>query len=550
MKNNNFYSKHIFLMPFRWDYKESNNLLTNKLSLESRLNLIKFKEILDKNNWIKSTYHTDSPIDYYNDATYYLEFVRSAISELNSENSTVYCYEYNLVGKEFFYEIDVKKTDFQKTYKLNISRITLNVYDTGILNIGIHLTNFEYTDKEDILKINDFGRRIYPQFLDTGANPEDSSSDLLGATRNAFLANYIKIYFAINNITEIIYEESFEQFRDINKFKMLISKDPANLPNAPIRIADFLGANFKTIINQSKDKDEIIIRSILDDRNFVICWYGNNEEIQNLKGINKKSDDTFKNYNYTLFSQNDYWLKYLFIDNSSNTIQSQTMRKKYAKLHTYDRWIEYGTLYGISRYSFVCLTGIDYYTLNHISEHVTKRYYEFIQLALAQRASIIKFSDEATLISGKDENSISKEAEYLHKKYMQFVNRLYFREVTAQEQGIEMYQMLTSLMDLERDKNMLNLEIDELHQFVSIKEQEKQVKEAAKLNKIAMLFLPFTVVFSILGSNIYNSMPLNGELDLNAIIWIIIGTLISLTIVCILKKHFKIKMLEQIKKKT
>lgn len=89
------------------------------------------------------------------------------------------------------------------------------------------------------------------------------------------------------------------------------------------------------------------------------------------------------------------------------------MKKKLIKKHTYDRWSDYGTFFGVNRYSFVCLTGsldhlkIPYVNAAFLVNHIQTMYYKLCELCLVQRACLLRFSDEVAHISTmKDDKNI------------------------------------------------------------------------------------------------------------------------------------------------
>lgn len=84
--------------------------------------------------------------------------------------------------KDLQYFIETVKGGFS----LNVSKIYLNLYENGIAVLGFFLDNKNYDQPTDILKINDFGRRIYPQFLDAVGKKQDSGAKILDAAHNAF----------------------------------------------------------------------------------------------------------------------------------------------------------------------------------------------------------------------------------------------------------------------------------------------------------------------------------------------------------------------------
>ena len=172
------------------------------------------------------------------------------------------------------------------------------------------------------------------------------------------------------------------------------------------------------------------------------------------------------------------------------------MRIELTKKHTYKRWSDYGTLYGINRYSFVCLTSsLDSLKKSgsaFIVPHIQTMYYKMAELCLVQRACLLRFSDEVAGISAMDDQNkifITERVSSLYKQYLRFVNRIYFREITAQEQGIEMYQMMQDSMSIEHNVKALNAEIQELHSYTSLIQEQKQNRNIAFLTIIGAIFI-------------------------------------------------------------
>lgn len=111
--------------------------------------------------------------------------------------------------------------------------------------------------------------------------------------------------------------------------------------------------------------------------------------------------------------------------------------------HTYYRWQQWSSLYGISKYSLVYLTNNE--VPDYLIEYFQTIYARMAELVLVQRASMLRFSGEITKVSqlsNQDVEAVSKRVSSLYKEYIRFVNQIYFREITAQDQGIEMYNKL------------------------------------------------------------------------------------------------------------
>ena len=73
--------------------------------------------------------------------------------------------------------------------------------------------------------------------------------------------------------------------------------------------------------------------------------------------------------------------------------------------------------------------------------------------------------------------------------------------MTAQDQGIELYDMLQKNLKMEDYVKDLDGEIGELHQYVSLMDDRDRNKKATMLNNLATLFLPVSVITGFWGMN-------------------------------------------------
>jgi hypothetical protein len=125
-------------------------------------------------------------------------------------------------------------------------------------------------------------------------------------------------------------------------------------------------------------------------------------------------------------------------------------------------------------------------------------YFELVMLCLLQRANVIYFGNEVAKISAELKNNplklkaSRKKISALYLRYIKFINRIYFREITAQEQGIELYDMVQDVMKIKDQVNDLDKEIQELNNYIEGIEQ-------SNLSRIANLFLPATLFATIMG---------------------------------------------------
>ena len=417
------------------------------------------------------------------------------------------------------------------TYELVIEDIIINFYQTGVGILSFHLSNYKHNEPEQILDINDFGRRIYPQFLNDG----DPKSPLKSVKEN-FLANSIELELKIlNQKKEIRVKDSFAKFCD-----WFEGDEPKTISKLPEFITKLLGNKFKHTEHDLKVGD-IKLSHVIDDRMFTICWYGNEHCAQILSEKQWSKELNRFEYNY---ENNDLWYRFIFVDNRNSGIANRNFLRQLNIKHTYDRWIDNRSFFGISRYSFVLLTNRDWFSKNIMLAHLQTMYFQLVMLALIQRASLLRFSDEATKVKllekPKHEQRIENQLVYveqLYERYIHFVNKIFFREPTAQEQGIELYDMLLDNMRIEREVKNLDRELDEIHRYVSLAAQRKENEDLRYLTILATLLLPASLVAGILGINTLPSITSIPDKIFNGVFypafWMSVGIIFLITTIFI-----------------
>jgi len=458
-------SYHNFLFPFRFDkvindikdrhefYKT--NDFSNRVVIDDE-----FKKSLEKDNWQYEKFEIKNNLDY-NEIVYFYDFVKDSLFNTAEfkKNATSYYFE-KILKKEEQYIITLANG---KSFELSLTGINLRIFDTGVGILSFELENHKYQHIKDILLINEYGRRIYPEFLGEGFSISD--------TQNVFLAQSIEVMGIKEDFT-----------KDYKQYDIQL----ANF------IVDILGKTFTT---SKKDKDKYFIQPLFDDRMFTICWYGN-DKVSKIK----------QNY-----IKSELWYKFVYLDGQSLTVQDEDMQENLIEKVTYSRWKNYGTLYGITRYSFVCLSSsletLKNNNADFILNHIKTMYFQMVILSLALRASIIRFSDEVTAISdieeSKDISLITQKISNLYKNYLRFKNKLYFKEITPQEQGIEIYDKMRDIMRIDSDIGDLSMEIQTLNSYAFILEEKEEKEQMNKLTKLGTIFLPPTLIAGIFGMNIF-----------------------------------------------
>ncbi|MDF2614558.1 MAG: hypothetical protein K0S71_2344 [Clostridia bacterium] len=505
------FSQHIFMFAFKWNYMDgtANHKYKKYRKFREKVDLQKFDKKIkaftktkdgsqeevnrDKIRWEQEKYKENRILDY-NEYTYYYHNVRDAIYGDNkythADDKKVNIYHYKITkNAKYIIKTLLKNTSaldsaadeyIEKEYVLDITKIELKVYDTGVGILSFFAENYIEPSIEAVNRINDYGRRIYPQFIEKKNDAQQTQK-----TKETFLANEHILKLGEDKVDQYVENYSSDYEAEGNRISNIIM--------------GLLGKSFKTGKSAYRNHLESIITvsPLIDDRMFVICFYTNKELADQLKQIEKSEGKEYYSY-----IKNDKWYEYIFAEKKKNC-QSIWMMKKILKRHTYERWIDYGTLYGMSYCSFVCLTDGDSFGTQNISIHMTTIYYQMMCLVLAQKASILRFEDELTDISNHSKDIPIEAVEEVYQNYLQFINGIYFREVTAEDQGIELYTMAQNLMRIDIDVKELKEEIGQLFQYVSLRADKETNKAINSLTYLNTLILVPSLVTGFFGMNIF-----------------------------------------------
>lgn len=499
-------SHHIFVFPFKWDYlKDSKSFYEG---IGKRVDLDNFEELLCKGNWEEEELDINNNLKY-NQYVYFYNNVRKAIygeeyckNKIKQHKSKVTrCFKHSLVNENSKYIITKTHTEkdefgnkknILKELSLKLSDIKLKIYETGVANLIFFVENYEYKSSEDILIINDYGRRIYPQFLP------------LSNCRESFLASKLSLEFCPG--------KRIDDDFDYNHFSstMKISKI----------IMDILGIDFK-YDKCDVEENEILLTPILDDRMFVMSLYRDNVKSNLIKSGMKWI--------------REFLYKYTFLDNKDCTCQNDNMLTDLLKQSSYLRWKNYGTFYGVSRYSFVVIID-ETSDSDFLVDHFKTIYYEMMLLVLTDRASILRLKDEASMLSMIPENDALKNIIELQKLYVTFSNNIYFKEVTAQEQGIELYDMVMDKMRIKEDVMSLNKNISGIYDYTNVINNNKVTKKVNFITYLGGVIGSISLVISIVAlivglmDEYYHEF---GSSTIHAIIGLLIFTILIVTLLIV-----------------
>jgi len=439
----------------------------------------------------------------YNEYVYFHEYVRNALfNDASNENGSISFHFEREIPQGAKIVLHIKEG---QTYTLPIKRISLRLFETNVGILTIELLNYKFCSHSDVFIINDFGRRIYPQFID--------SKNGTVATKSVFLADKIELYLGDKLITEDFKTE------DYLKKKLKV-------------------ASYIDYLLGSELKDKVI--PVIDDRMYTMCWYGNDAFS---KLLYPKNGDEYR------FESSNEWYKFIYIDGKEIGVANEKMKRDLIKAATYTRWVEKGTLFGISRNSFVCVTNEKYFEYNVIRNQMRSVYHQMAVLLLAQRASILKFSDDVSKITSQAKSSrgelidkkfksVSESVKMLYSSFIRFVNRLYFEEVSPQDQGIEMYKMAVKNMGLREQLNELRYELEKLYEFVEMLQEKFISKGFRFIRVISFLFIAPMLAATLVNMGVFSEnikILIFGYNIQNGWLFIILALLISIIFLLLFK---------------
>lgn len=573
-------SQHIFIFPFRWSAytREKKNQETESFKpspdLISQIFSAPWERDSDDSELIK----------LYNESKYYHNFVYPALFDsliINKQkvNNSVwvrkfkYNFDENKIGDDKrTYNISIRKREREnikemllredyflenkgkynftvETFSLYIEKISLLIYSEGIGILAFHLDNYKYKSPEEILLINQFGRRIYPPFFDNHYRDfEIGLTNELEGTQHREMPVDIAIPFLEGYDKENTAFSMFLESEKVdNKTKQKVRLTESNICAPwPYFITDLLKAKttekfelkIQTKYEVSKKEVDFLIKPFLDDRMFVMCWYGayqltnefkrqkkswlreRNEEKYVLSDICRRSPGGYevtgfyrndlhhkslalnKSHDSYGYASNDFWYQYMFVDGAAPSIANSLMQIRLAEDHTYARWVENNTLYGITRYSFVCLTEPveqlwePKVNVAFIPEHFGTLYFMMVCHNIAQRARILDFSEKISEILKENEGRNERQkALALYKDYRSYINNFYYREVSSQEQAIELYELIQKHFRIKEQSKELDNEFIEMNRLTDMIGTNTINRRTRVLTVIGSVFALFTVVF-------------------------------------------------------
>lgn len=369
---------------------------------------------------------------------------------IKNDNDDCVIYEYGLNrddNSEYYYRI---VSDSNNTYDLLIDSIEMHVYKYGMGIIFIKALNMDSNSSlKDIKKINDKGRGISIPFI-----PDKKDGFILCPDKIAIVkkSDNGEVEIRSTDFREII--KAYDNNKNKENRRLLI--------NSAEIMEYILNHNLS-----GKGINDIEYEVFSDYRMFVISLIRDNDISTRVKSSE--------------WRESIYGMKEIYalvhVDEGESSCQHEGMLNDLLQDGCYWRWADWGTVYGITEYSFVCVTSKD----NDINSSVIRPFYAeymyFVSLVLAQRIGIIMFSKEAEekarLISNKQYGKLirrkyCKKIIEIQEKYIEFQNSIMLLELSCQEQGIELYQLVRKQMYVDIEQEMLDKQLQGMYDVVNI----------------------------------------------------------------------------------
>ncbi len=442
------YSSHVFLFPFIWENEKNS--------------FFKYCSVAEKAGWENIDVKSNDEIlprktekisveEKFQQMQYFTHSAQKIVFNLGSD----YAKNYEFPFSEGFYELS--KDDL--VYKLELKSINLKICNTGVGILYFETANNTYCDIDSVKKINEYGRRIFPPYFADSIS-EDGEK--------------------IKTIPYIVADE-IRLVVDGKECKTSFKKDFIVERNFDVNyIPDFLSA----FIPECKENG---VFPAIDDRMFVCCVVNDKQYSSLVLKYDSDSISEREAHNIAM----DFF-EYVNVDLPGDcTCPTKEMLYSLLSSSVYSRWGSKGTLYAVTNHSFMCLSTGE---AVHINDNFLNLYALMVVVALSQRASIIYFDSLSSLISNPFSNGKKKinnrKLLLLQEKYIAFLNQYMNIELTCQEQGSELYEMMKNVMAINVDNERLQNQIERLYEAAN-------VSQDSKFNKWAVFFALFAIISQI-----------------------------------------------------
>ena len=509
---NNVYSYHTFMFPFIWQNKYNSDVTFSEFCdyFEDA-----FEDVKDENDenrkpipvWQRQSIHHDGleePFNTYAALQYFCPSVHNSVFD-TGDDGVLRTYAFlrdTIHNKAAYYKIGKD----EKTYSLLVNAIKLNIYDTGIAVLIMECENCSYDSFAAVKNINEYGRRISlptinQQFslcadrlallLDGQENGQNSQVTDGQGTEEQKAKPYATEF---REYIDSFYTQNIPKSSDEKDRK----KTPADMINSAVNgyVASTLkyilnygrkGKQFSTNISKREDTERFyLITPALDDRMYVMSLVKSNDADDILKETNGQ-------YAFEIdakLSESIY--EYVFVDPAGQcSCCDKSMRSELLQTHLNRRWLEAGTLYGASQRSFVALGNAE--MPPYVVTSFLTLYMQLACLAVACYATLNKFEQEIAQVSTQPDSPKKRLAVLdIRERFLQYQSRLGSNNITYQEQGIELSQLVRDALGVRDVEEIITKRLDALFSATD-------TRMTFDFNKLGWIIAWLEIVGAVLG---------------------------------------------------
>jgi hypothetical protein len=190
------------------------------------------------------------------------------------------------------------------------------------------------------------------------------------------------------------------------------------------------------------------------------------------------------------------WIKFLNVDPPYTPLKEFTrFERKWADKRTYYRWSEFGSLYGFSYHSGALL--VPSHPKLDLVCHFSDIYFDMVLLLFYLRVTCFRFSRELCNVSehlpkteSKERDKYYKELRQLRLSFALFTNLYQFPLLSNQQQGLEMYEIAKSSLDVVELFNEVRDKIRSVHEYIELQVAHHQDRAVLDLTLVAQMGLP------------------------------------------------------------
>ena len=385
------------------------------------------------------------------------------------------------------------------------------------LDARFYIENNFVKTGEDLLLFNNMFRRVYPAYFEKGNFSEQVDNSEFPKSIKFTDVDGKEIGFGDKKTS------SGFKFSDMENIHFFNAKEGRKYYPTPAQYVIDLVEHFLNLQTKGNIPN---FTPVLDDRMLV---------------YSSLAFDNLNQYPILPGSRDIFFAYFLYVDNldyaGKEYRYDAAFTEQLLKDATYNRWINYETRMGFSRYSAVFQ--YDSY-LECLYRPFVSMHYQMFLLNVYYRARLIRFSDEVARIAEKWTPEVSKHSQLptqikkehriLHADFMQFMNVFWFVEVTNQDQGIEMFQKMRQSFALEPMYEQVKDEIERSDELADLFHNEKVERFNTKAGIIGGIIGVLAVLTGFFGMNFSGIAGKGGVFNSNqfmswAIGFVIVGML-------------------------